>query len=382
MGISFTIFHPDGASKSYQSHPGPAIIQTEITFNNRNPLLAMNERFHIIITGENGRSSAFQLSKKKCAAGLTTISIMLVCICVFGYMTTGSYFSNKLLTRKTAELQAQLLESEAAGCDYAEQLRELKQKHVEILASIEKDHADTVASLQQEHEASLADQQAKFDLENTTLQLENVKLMSTAVSELHERSELIETVMDNIGVDLKKTKKKSTSANSGGPFIPEGRQSYDNLLKTTEKYLNTIRRIPLGKPLIGKITSGFGKRTDPMNNKKAIHEGVDIRGEKGERIRATAGGKVLMALKNGSYGNYVKIDHGNGYQTVYAHMQNYLVKKGETVKQGQIIGQVGTSGRSTGPHLHYEILLNKKPVNPVKFMKVADLSYTFNTYQE
>ncbi len=411
MGISITIFQPDGASESQQSHPGLAIIQREITFNNSNPLLAMNERFHIIITGEDGQSSAFQLSKKKCAVGLITAVVLLVCICVFGYMTTGSYFSNKLLTRKADELQAQLIKSEAAGCDYAEQLKKLQQKHAEILAStekehadsvaslqqenenrladqqaklasIEKKHADTIASLQQENENRLADQQAKFDLENTTLQLENVKLMTTAVSELHERSELIETVMDNIGVELKKSKKKSASSNSGGPFIPDGQQSYDNLLKKTEKYLNTIRRIPLGKPLTGNITSEFGKRSDPLNNKKAIHEGVDIRGEKGDRIRATAGGKVLTAFKNGSYGNYVKIDHGNGYQTIYAHMQNYLVKKGETVKQGQVIGQVGTSGRSTGPHLHYEILLNQKPVNPVKFMKVADLSYTFNTYQE
>ncbi len=387
-----------------QSHPDPAIIQREITFNNRNPLLAMNERFHIIVTGEDGRSAAFQLSKKKFAISLVTAVVSLVSICVFGYLTTGSYFDNKLLTHKADELQARLIESEAAGCDYLEQINSLKQKHAEILASIEKErsetiaslqeehtntitslqeeHTNTIASLQEEHEIRLADQQAKFDLENTTLQLENVKLMSTAVSELHERSELIETVMGNIGVELKKSKKKSVSSNSGGPFIPATEQSYEELLKKTDKYLSTIRRMPLGKPVSGDISSGFGTRSDPLNSKKAIHEGVDIRGEQGERIRATAGGKVLQAFKNGSYGNYVKIDHGNGYQTIYAHLQNYLVKKGETVKQGQVIGQIGSSGRSTGPHLHYEILLNKNPVDPRKFMKVADLSYSFNTYQE
>jgi len=387
-----------------QSYPGLAIIQREITFNNRNPLLAMNERFHIIVTGEDGRSSAFQLSKKKCAASLITAVVCLVSVCVFGYLTTGSYFENKLLSRKADELQARLLKSEEAGCDYVDQINSLKQKHAETLASINKEYSETIASLQEErsetiaalqaehsttiaslqedHETRLADQQAKFDLENTTLQLENVKLMSTAVSELHERSELIEKVMGNIGVELKKSKKKSASSASGGPFIPAKEQSYDDLLKKTDKYLNTIRTIPLGKPVSGTISSGFGSRSDPLNNKKATHEGVDIRGEQGDRIRATAGGKVLQAFKNGSYGNYVKIDHGNGYQTVYAHMQNYLVKKGETVKQGQVIGQIGSSGRSTGPHLHYEILLNKNPVDPLKFMKVADLSYSFNTFQE
>ncbi|MFC1832532.1 M23 family metallopeptidase [Thermodesulfobacteriota bacterium] len=72
----------------------------------------------------------------------------------------------------------------------------------------------------------------------------------------------------------------------------------------------------------------------------------------------------------------MEIDHGNGYRTVYAHMQNYLVKRGESVQQGQVIGQVGSSGRSTGPHLHYEIHLHQKPVNPTKFLNVADLSHT------
>jgi len=389
---------------AYDNHYGLVIIQREKTFNKRNTFLAMSERFHIIITGEDGRSSAFQLSKRKLAVTLGTAIICLTAICVFGYLTTGSYFNNKLLTRKVEELQVQLNTSVATGYDSLEQLNTLKKQYAELItsirqenaesiasiqkentesiASIQQEHAESIASIQKEYNTRLTDQQTKFDLENTNLQLENVRLMSTAVSDLNERSELIESVMEKVGVELRTGKKHSPSDNSGGPFIPAEKQSYTDLLKKTEQYLKTIRQIPLGKPVSGTISSKFGKRSDPLNKKKSIHEGVDLRGKRGERICATASGKVIKAFKNGSYGNYVKIDHGNGYHTVYAHMQNYLVKKGERVEQGQVIGQVGNSGRSTGPHVHYEILLDSRPINPVRFMKIADMSHTFTTIQE
>ena len=91
---------------------------------------------------------------------------------------------------------------------------------------------------------------------------------------------------------------------------------------------------------------------------------------------------MTKAFKNGGYGNYVEIDHGNGYRTVYAHLQNYLVKQGEHIEQGQVIGQVGDTGRSTGTHLHYEIRMGKKPINPSKFMKVADITQTAKATQK
>jgi murein DD-endopeptidase MepM/ murein hydrolase activator NlpD len=353
----------------------------------------MNERYHIIVTGEDGRSSAFQLSKRKFRLTIGTAVTCVIAVCVFGYLTTGSYFSNKLLTRKVDDLQIRLSTNETAGYDYrkqidtlkqqyTEQIDTLKQQYTDKIAAIQQEHSTLIATIQEDHATLITDQQAKFDLENTSLQLENVRLMNTAVSDLNERSQLIESVMDKIGVELKNGKKSSPSANSGGPFIPAEELSYDELMKKTEENLKTIRLIPLGRPVPGSISSKFGKRADPLNKKKAVHEGVDIRGKKGERIQATASGKVIKAFKNGSYGNYVKIDHGNGYHTIYAHMQNYLVNKGETIEQGHVVGQVGSSGRSTGPHLHYEILLNNRPINPVRFMKIADLSHTFTKSQE
>ena len=376
----------------------------------------MNKRFHIIVTGESGRSFALQLSKRKLFLSLSASAVSLITICLVCYFTAGAYFNSKRLSSKVGKLKTQLELTEKSNDRFikriaelekqhrntlavlkkehgklvgsqqqeyegllAEQntkIAELKKQHRDTLAVLKKEHAKLVGSQQQEYETLLADQKVKFDLETTNLQLENVRLMNTAVNDLKQRSRLIETVMDTIGVKLNKKPAGQAQENSGGPFIPDNETPYDNLLEQVDTYLNTIRTMPLGKPVGGRISSGFGKRTDPLNSKKAVHEGVDIRGARGDRIVATASGKVIKAMKNGGYGNYVEIDHGNGYVTAYGHMQNYLVKQGERVKQGQVIGHVGSSGRSTGPHLHYEIRLNKKPIDPEKFMKVADITPT------
>jgi len=110
-----------------------------------------------------------------------------------------------------------------------------------------------------------------------------------------------------------------------------------------------------------------------LNKKSAFHTGVDLRGKRGEKIKATADGVVKKACKNGGYGNYVLIDHGNGYTTSFSHMQKYLVHRGDRVKRGQVIGLVGSTGRSTGPHLHYEVALDGKTINPYNFVKIAKL---------
>lgn len=323
----------------------------------------MADRFHIIITGEDGRSSAFQFSRRKTFLTVGGCILVLATACVLTITAGGSLFDNQQLSRQVDKLESELAQNERATSLYQAQIAQLEQAKLKQIEALKKDY-----------EFKLNNQKARYDLENTNLQLENVKLMNTAINDLNARSELIESVMHNIGVEIIKSAPESPE-NSGGPFIPANDPPYEELMKRVDNYLRTIKYMPLGKPVNGSISSKYGKRTDPVNKKKGIHEGVDIRGKRGDKIRATAGGVVIKAFKNGGYGNYVEIDHGNGYRTVYAHMQNYLVKKGESIEQGQIIGQVGSSGRSTGPHLHYEIRLNKKPVNPTKFMKVADLAH-------
>ena len=121
----------------------------------------------------------------------------------------------------------------------------------------------------------------------------------------------------------------------------------------------------------GAITSRFGTRTDPFNQRKAFHEGIDIRNHMGTKIMATADGKVVGSGYSAGFGNYVILDHGNNFRTKFLHLKKRAVRWGEKVSRGQLIGYLGSTGRSTGPHLHYEINYRKKAVDPLKFMRIA-----------
>ncbi len=134
-----------------------------------------------------------------------------------------------------------------------------------------------------------------------------------------------------------------------------------------EKYLS---RIPLGPPVWGRITSRFGYRRDPFDGRYEFHDGVDIRAPWGTPVRATAEGKVIYAGWKAGYGKTVIIRHAYGFRTLYAHMSKIKVKPGRWVKSGQIIGYVGSTGRSTGPHVHYEVWRYSRKQNPVKYMYV------------
>lgn len=335
----------------------------------------MGDRFHIIVTGENGSSSTFQFSRRKTFLIAAASSIFFISASIFGLYTGGYFFNHKSLSGKLDQLETELARNEEQNAVYLEQIRQLELAKQEQIRQLELAKQEQIESIKDDYEFKLSDQKVRHDLENTSLQLENVKLMNNAISDLNARSELIESVMSKIGVKIIKDTPE-TSDNSGGPFIPADEAPFEDLLKKVDKYLRTIKHMPLGRPIKGAVTSKYGKRTDPLNKKKGIHEGVDIRAKSGTKIRATADGVVVKAFVNGGYGNYVEIDHGNGYRTAYGHLKSYLVKQGETVERGQVIGLVGDSGRSTGPHLHYEIILHEKPVDPNKFMKVADLSHT------
>jgi len=127
--------------------------------------------------------------------------------------------------------------------------------------------------------------------------------------------------------------------------------------------------MPAGSPVLsGFITSKFGYRKDPINRKSSFHAGIDFAGKVGSPVVAVADGLVVAAETKNGYGRTVEIRHGNGLVTRYAHNQKLLVKEGDLVKQGQTIAKLGSSGRSTGPHLHFEVLDDGKPVNPLKYV--------------
>ena len=200
------------------------------------------------------------------------------------------------------------------------------------------------------------------------LQKERAVLLDTAVADLNEKSRIIESILSSVGVDIKV---QVSNENSGGPFTTSSVVTGDELILRTDHYLDTFQNVPLGAPVPGVLTSRFGRRTDPINGKSAYHQGVDIRGMKGSDVKATANGIVKIENYDRGNGRYVLVDHGNGFITKYAHMKKSLVQKGDTVERGQVIGLVGSTGRSTGPHVHYEIHYDDKIVNPTRFVRIA-----------
>lgn len=284
-------------------------------------------RLHIIITGERGQGHTFTVRKK------TIRNTLIVSLAVTLLLTAGSiagirYFNNySILQTRAQSLNAQLAETKNA-------LNLLSSEKQKLAAHYNKE-----------------------------------------ISRLDERSRIIQSIMDTIGVDLAI---EEDPAHSGGPFIENKEEYGEKLIYRADKYLEILKKIPLGRPVPGKISSKFGRRKDPMLKKNAFHPGIDFRGKTGDEIRATADATVKKAARNKVLGRYIILSHGNGFETIFAHMHKTLVKKGEKVKRGEVIGQIGNTGRSTGSHLHYGIRYRDKSIDPMKYLQVADISLTIN----
>ena len=146
---------------------------------------------------------------------------------------------------------------------------------------------------------------------------------------------------------------------------------------TAERLKALMSFVPLRMPLSGdpSLTSGFGYRVDPFLGRLALHPGVDLAEAYGAEIHAAAAGRVAHAGPAGGYGIMVEIDHGNGLATRYAHMSEALVEEGQEVDKGAVLGRLGSTGRSTGPHLHYEVRVDGEPVDPERYLRAgADLA--------
>jgi murein DD-endopeptidase MepM/ murein hydrolase activator NlpD len=196
------------------------------------------------------------------------------------------------------------------------------------------------------------------------------------------KSKRIRRVLTDLGLDDKKA--GTLPAATGGPFVPLTlrkdasafeRQLYRvNVARAQlDKFNRTLVAVPVRKPIAGDadLSSGFGVRIDPFLRSPAMHSGLDFRSNIGDAVRVTANGRVESAGWNGGYGKMIEIDHGNGFSTRYAHLSEIDVKAGQSVKSGQIIGRVGSTGRSTGPHLHYETRIDGDAVDPQKFLRAG-----------
>ena len=173
-------------------------------------------------------------------------------------------------------------------------------------------------------------------------------------------------------------------AGIGGPFVPVAlpseSQSFERALTRVniarayaDKLSATLVSVPVREPVTGEIdfSSPFGVRVDPFLHVPAMHTGIDFRGTYGEPAHATAAGTVTSAGWSGGYGQMVEIDHGNGLATRYGHLSEIDVRVGQSIRIGQVVGRIGSTGRSTGPHLHYETRVDGEAVDPQKFLKAG-----------
>jgi murein DD-endopeptidase MepM/ murein hydrolase activator NlpD len=223
-------------------------------------------------------------------------------------------------------------------------------------------------------------------LARVTLSLDKVEkrqanVLTDMETHVESKATRMRTVLNDLGVNLG----KASIRGIGGPLVPvkpphQGASDFERQLyrisvakAQADRFAQALVMVPVRKPLTGEIdfSSTFGVRMDPFLRRPAMHTGLDMRGDTGEPVHATANGKVTIAGREGGYGNMVEIDHGNGFTTRFGHMSAIDVKVGQTVRIGQVVGKIGSTGRSTGPHLHYETRINDEAVDPQKFLKAG-----------
>ncbi|MBK5265208.1 MAG: M23 family metallopeptidase [Alphaproteobacteria bacterium] len=193
------------------------------------------------------------------------------------------------------------------------------------------------------------------------------------------RTAKVEAAIRSFGLNPSMLVRQTRSA-EGGPFIPykgagqDGTEEHFDNLGTALNRLDALEKgllaIPSGRPTsIVMLSSGFGYRRDPFNGHGAFHAGLDFRGAYGQPILAAADGKVSFVGQRSGYGNVVEITHSQGIMTRYAHLSGFNSKVGQKVVRGQQVARMGSTGRSTGTHLHFEVRLNEQPINPRRFLE-------------
>jgi len=300
-----------------------------------------SNKLHIIITGESGKGRTLAVEKSTLRTSLITIAV------VVGALGLSSFLGVHNI-KKNVELRAIIHSSDTI--------------HQQQLSALQ----DKLTTAINEKESLAGNYQQKLD----TFKQNQEAVLEGKISEFDERAKVIETVINELGV---KVKRQKDADHSGGPFISMENYS-DILITNTDKYLSLIKKMPLGFPIYTEISSPFGKRRDPLNKHSAFHEGIDFKGDTGDKVRSTGDAIVKKAEYRSGYGNCIVLVHGNGYETMYAHLSKRLVSRGDQVKRGQVIGLVGNTGRSTGSHLHYEVRHWGKAINPLKYMRVNGMT--------
>jgi murein DD-endopeptidase MepM/ murein hydrolase activator NlpD len=210
-----------------------------------------------------------------------------------------------------------------------------------------------------------------------SIESEQITRITTLADNAYNNADAITQALEAAGLPVDSEFGKS---DVGGPLIPlDSSMIFDSKVKELDEALDALdhlkkeaRQLPLANPAPGRsVTSPFGVRTDPILGTAALHSGMDFRAPMGMPAKVTAPGVVTKAGWNGGYGRMVEVDHGNGFATRYGHLSEIDVAVGQKVDAGSIIGKTGSSGRSTGPHLHYEVRHNGEAIDPLRFLTVG-----------
>jgi murein DD-endopeptidase MepM/ murein hydrolase activator NlpD len=208
-----------------------------------------------------------------------------------------------------------------------------------------------------------------------TIESQQLSRINALAEDAYQTADAISSVLEDAGLKVEHGKD-----GIGGPLVPIDNpalfdtkvKELDEAIDLLDKMKSEARRLPIANPSPGhSISSTFGVRKDPLLGTPAMHSGMDFRAPMGSEARVTAAGTVISAGWNGGYGRMVEVQHVGGFTTRYGHLSKILVKKGQELSAGDVVGKVGSSGRSTGPHLHYEVRRNGDALNPVRFLKAG-----------
>jgi murein DD-endopeptidase MepM/ murein hydrolase activator NlpD len=284
-------------------------------------------------------------------------------------IATGSYFAfrDDVLTRLIGE-QTEL----QSVCE--DRIAELHAQFDRIMSQkfLDQDQVEQRVN-------SLLQRRERISLLLDKIEQEQATTLTDVEERIDTRARQMQSVLADLGISAGRA---AAEGATGGPFVPvmppqSGASAFETLLNRInvgraqiDRYRQTLVAVPVRKPLIGEIymTSPFGMRMHPLLGRLAIHTGIDLRGDVGVPVRATATGKVTIAGRQGGYGNMVEISHGNGLATRFGHLSEISVKIGQVVRIGELVGRIGSTGRSTGPHLHYETRVNGEAADPQKFL--------------
>ncbi|MDA5635799.1 MULTISPECIES: M23 family metallopeptidase [Rhizobium/Agrobacterium group] len=216
---------------------------------------------------------------------------------------------------------------------------------------------------------------SKVTISLKDIERQQISRIARLTNDAEDKASAMQDIIRQAGLKID----ESGTDDIGGPYAAPERSetdpfnlslnNLDNALNRLDIVKETATALPFGNPAPGRtITSRFGNRMDPFLGRPALHTGIDFRAETGADVKATGAGKVTVAENSGGYGNMVEIDHGQGVSTRFGHLSAILVRAGDKVEAGDIIGRAGSTGRSTGPHVHYEVRRNDTPVDPMRFL--------------